>query len=54
MCGFYAQADSTKPIRIDLDKELVGEYVAVYLLIDYTHSDFRRPLVYPPRGQIGA
>jgi len=38
MIGFYAQADSTQPIRIDLDKELVGEYVADYLLVDHTHT----------------
>jgi NAD+ diphosphatase len=25
MLGFYARADSTKPIRTDLDKELIGE-----------------------------
>jgi len=25
MLGFYARADSTKPIRTDLDKELVGK-----------------------------
>jgi len=26
MVGFYARADSSKPIRIDLDNELVGQY----------------------------
>lgn len=25
MVGFYAFADSTQPVRIDLDNELVGE-----------------------------
>lgn len=26
MVGFYARADSTKPIRTDLDNELAGKY----------------------------
>lgn len=25
MVGFYARADASKPIRVDLDNELVGE-----------------------------
>lgn len=29
MVGFYARADSTKPIRTDLDNELVGEHCSV-------------------------
>ena len=32
MVGFYARADSTKPIRTDLDNELAGKYgtVSIY------------------------
>lgn len=26
MVGFYARADSTKPIKLDLDTELVGKH----------------------------
>jgi hypothetical protein len=26
MMGFYARADSTKPIHLDLDTELTGEW----------------------------
>ena len=29
MVGFYARADSTKPIRTDLDNELAGKYSTV-------------------------
>ena len=36
MVGFYARADSTKPIRTDLDNELVGKYS----LYHYTHATF--------------
>ena len=31
MVGFYARADSTKPIRTDLDNELAGKYSTVYI-----------------------
>lgn len=31
MVGFYAHADSNKPIRTDLDNELVGKYITSHL-----------------------
>ena len=39
MVGFYARADSTKPIRTDLDNELAGKYSTVSI---YTSSILKK------------
>jgi len=43
MIGFYARGDSTKPVRVDLDKELLGDFFLPFIehFTEETHKDAR-------------
>ena len=49
MVGFYTRADSTKPVRLDLDNELVGKLLR-YFAVDIRVTFYRRCMVQSRRS----